>query len=590
MKKEENKIKGAVKKIKYFIYCRKSSEDEDRQVQSIETQERELTELATKHNLEIAGIYRETKSAFKEGREVFNGMVADYKKGKADGLLVWQPSRISRNPIDGARIVDLIDTGHLKEIRSPSKIYSNSSSDKMMLAFELVFSKKDSDDKSTAVKDGLKTRAVNGLPSGKAYIGFLNDLSGERGNRGWKIDPERFPKINSLLHLFVKGNMSVQALHRYAMSELKLTTVPRKKSGGRPLCVSYLYTILKNPVYAGFFYYQDERRELDKSLPRLITEDQFWTIQDLLGRRGVPRPIKRESVYNHVMKCGECKGNTMADHKFQMICTNADCKKKFAYLNKTECPQCHLKIDDMVEPTRLHYIYYFCINQKKGITDCSHGMEVKTIENTIQKELVDHLPMSKELSDWCIETIQELPDEEIQTVKIERESREGEKMNIKKKLDALVDRILLTTDPDTLADYTAREAILRAELKEIEAKENSSVKDEDWLSKATKVFSLATDVKRIFESGTAKEKRDFMIEIGSNLILSDRKANVYNAEDVQLIIDMLKSAKAKNNQFEPEKIRVVNEQNPVFEDVNSSLLPVRDSNPNTILQRDVSYH
>ena len=62
-------------KPKYFLYARKSSEDDDRQVMSIEAQLFELRELARKENLEILAEFQESKSAKTPGREVFGEMM-----------------------------------------------------------------------------------------------------------------------------------------------------------------------------------------------------------------------------------------------------------------------------------------------------------------------------------------------------------------------------------------------------------------------------------------------------------------------------------------------------------------------------------
>jgi len=58
-------------KTKYLLYARKSTEDEERQVMSIEAQIAELTEHAKREKLEIVEKFVESKSAMKPGREVF---------------------------------------------------------------------------------------------------------------------------------------------------------------------------------------------------------------------------------------------------------------------------------------------------------------------------------------------------------------------------------------------------------------------------------------------------------------------------------------------------------------------------------------
>ena len=78
----------------YAIYCRKSSESEDRQVLSIESQTRELDEISQKYQLQIAHIVSESKSAKNLGRSGFGELIDLIESKKLNSILVWHPDRL----------------------------------------------------------------------------------------------------------------------------------------------------------------------------------------------------------------------------------------------------------------------------------------------------------------------------------------------------------------------------------------------------------------------------------------------------------------------------------------------------------------
>ena len=68
----ENTIKS--NSLRYFVYCRKSSDSEDKQIASLPEQIKELTEKAIKENLQVVDILQESRSAFHTGRPKFEEM------------------------------------------------------------------------------------------------------------------------------------------------------------------------------------------------------------------------------------------------------------------------------------------------------------------------------------------------------------------------------------------------------------------------------------------------------------------------------------------------------------------------------------
>jgi DNA invertase Pin-like site-specific DNA recombinase len=173
------------KSLRYVMYCRRSSEDaSDKQIQSIETQLRELQETQNRDGLNIIEIITESQSAHKPGRPGFARFIRLIESGKADALLVVRGNRISRNALDAGQVIYLMDQNKLKYIKTSSgSTYKNTPGDKAMLQLELVFSKKDSDDKSEAVKEGFRTKYLKGTPGGVAPIGYKNTPHLEHGSR-----------------------------------------------------------------------------------------------------------------------------------------------------------------------------------------------------------------------------------------------------------------------------------------------------------------------------------------------------------------------------------------------------------------------
>ena len=529
-------------KLKIGNYNRKSSEAEDKQVLSIGSQKDEAKRISDFYKLpKFVEIFEESKSAKKEYlRPQFTNMIKRIESGEIDSIVCWKLDRLARNMTEGGRIIDLISAGVIKAIITHDKVYYPWDN-VLLMAVEFGQGKQFVKDLSVNVKRGLQKKASMGIPSGVASLGFINDKTEEKGNRKWLVDDLRLKKISILFEMFLTGTYSAGKLYKYAIKELKLTTVKRKRSGGNSIVLSRIYEILKDPIYAGFFFQGGERYELDKNLPRLITEDQHNRVKAILANKNIPKAQHNEATFAGFLQSD--KGDFVGqDVKYQMIC---DCKNKFSYLNKTHCPKCDREIAQLEHPNYLKFTYYYNVKRKKNFQGYKSISETRVMDELLN--FVDeNLTFSLDFAEWSKTFITELRDKEINNNVFKQQKNEEDKGEFESKKTRL--RQMLRDEQITNEEY-------QSDLKDLNNRYSSTNKKEDekdWYSKMNNIADLLVSAKEVLQKGTMQSKRNVLSKLSSNLVWNEEKLSIYNAKEINKLVEGIKGIKSKFPKFEPK--------------------------------------
>jgi DNA invertase Pin-like site-specific DNA recombinase len=234
---------------KYFLYCRKSSEAEDRQILSIDSQVIELKRFAAKEDIQILEVLTEAKSAKAPGvRPVFNSMMTRLFRGEADGILCWKLDRLARNPVDGGSIIWAMKQ-HGLIIVTPLQTFSQAEDNVVWMYLEFGMAQKYVDDLSRNVKRGLKTKAEMGWFPGPTPPGYLNRTQ-PNGHKTIVKEPKRFPIIRKGWELMLTGKHTPADVWEIANNVLGYRT-----GRAKPMSRSTIYNIFSTPFYYGRYEY-----------------------------------------------------------------------------------------------------------------------------------------------------------------------------------------------------------------------------------------------------------------------------------------------------------------------------------------------
>lgn len=559
--------------MKYFIYCRKSSESEDKQILSLPAQIRELKDYAIKNDLHVIGVISESQSAFKIGRDGFNQMLQRIYKGEASGILCWQANRVSRNAVDAGQVIYALDQKQLLEIKTPERTYCNTSSDKFMLNLELGIAKKDSDEKSENVKRGNREKFFNQKEwIGLAKTGYLNYIEPFTKVKSIVIDKERLPLLQRAVRLLLTGAYTPMEVLNKFNNEWGFRTRKTKKMGAKPMCPSGFYKFLSDPYYYGLMVRSEG--EVWGHHQTIMTKAEYDRIQIMLGRHGRHSFTKHEFPYRGVLRCGGCGAAITSEHKWQIICP--ECKTKFNRGQTTiQCPKCKVFVDQMKNYKLLHYVYFHCT--KRAHPDCTErSITIEKLEEQIDNEL-RRFEVSEEFKNWAIAHLNELNDKEVDDRENVRTNYKDQYDDCVKKLDNLFKMKISpqNVNGDVIGEdqYIQERKTLLAEKEDLLAKVNDTNKRmNDWYDLTEKTFNFACYARYWFAHGDLKTKTSILATLGSNLILKDKKLLIDGHKPFFLIEKCLSSLKVEVPEFEPTKNIDFTSQTYALQSVHSLLL------------------
>lgn len=300
---------------RYCLYARKSTESEEQQVLSIDSQIKEMLQMAERDNLEIVEIKKESHSAKEAGmRPVFNEIVDEIKLGKFNGILTWAPDRISRNAGDLGRIVDLMDSGVLQEIRTYGQKFSNNPNEKFLLMILGSQAKLENDNKVVNVKRGMRARCEMGLYPCIAPTGYRNSKNVDKRCH-IEIDPERAPIVKKMFEKIAYENITGRQLYFWLRDEVKFKT-----RTGKSLYLGNLYMVLRNHFYYGTFEYPKGSGEWYKGAHEpLISKALFDQVQEKIKVQNTRESgmQSKEFAFTKLMTCGLCGSGITADEKYK---------------------------------------------------------------------------------------------------------------------------------------------------------------------------------------------------------------------------------------------------------------------------------
>ncbi len=520
-----------MKKEKYFLYARKSSESDEKQVQSIDDQINVMKRKAENLWIEIVEVFQESMSAKAPWRIKFSEMIGKINSWKVEGVISWKLDRLSRNPIDSGTIQYMLQIQKLKKVITIDREYYPVDAG-LLMSVENGMSNQFLLDLSKNVKRGIQSKVDKWWFPWVAPLWYINELK----NHTIIPDEEKFYLVQKIWKMMLSWNYTVSEIRDIANNKWFLRTVKWNK-----ISKSSMYSILNNVFYTWDFMF---KWELKKWIHKpMITYEEYNRVQELLGTSWKAKLVKHNFSYTWIIKCWECGSMVTAGDKTKYIKSTNSIKK---------------------------YSYYWCTKKVKTITQNCSQKSIR--QEDLEKQIITiiwNIEIIPDFKVWAINIIKNDFKQEKQEREVLFNTLYQKEKQTRNKIDKLTDMLLDNKITDTVFDKKKKSFEL--EIKQIqESITNIDQNRKKKIDEIEKVFDFACKAKYTFENWDYKIKKIIVKNLGLHFKLIDWKLDVDLFPWFKVIQNNQEALKRQKWQFAPQK----NSISKVKTDTISSSIPI----------------
>src|SRR3989338_2560803 len=468
---------------KFFLYARKSTDVEDKQVLSIDAQLTELRSFAREQNLEVVEEFIEKQSAKIPGRPIFGQMLKRIERGEVSGIVSWHPDRLARNSVDGGQIVYFLDIGKIASLKFPSHWFENTPQGKFSLSMAFVQSKYYVDSLSENTKRGLRQKVRMGIFPSQAPLGYLNDSR----TKTIVVEKKKSKIVRLAFEKYAKGKSRLEDISNF-LAKSGVTT-----RTGKRISKTKASFILSNSFYIGLFKYGGEIHE-GKHEP-IISKKLFDEAQEMLKFRGQPdrKPQNEPQPFCGLISCASCGMMITAENKTK--------RQKNGNVH--------------------HYVYYRCTKKSKTIKCPEMSLRSEKVDEQLSS-LIKKVSLPKDWAEELLKMAEKDFKNSAQSNFAGVKEKEEKISSLSKKLERLLNGYLDQVVDEQ--DYRLQKSKLLSDKKSLEEeistfshKQNNWLAPfQNWIKEAQNLNGIARDTDLFAKKVVAKEI------FGSHLSLGEK--------------------------------------------------------------------